>query len=105
MYVAESGSAERVFVFSEELLVMIELIDTETVEFHYTYEITKKENSDAEQLVLTYKGLVYGGNDPYVSWYLTGQRQQYAKDPVIVSDIERGNGYFVINEQKYVLQG
>jgi len=103
-YVAESGIGDRIFVFSEELLVMFQIIDTETVEFHYTYEIKKDENSDAEQLILTYKGLVYGGNDPYVSWYLTGQRQQYAKDPVVISEIVRGDGCFEIKGQKYVLQ-
>ena len=103
-YIAEGGTGDRIFVFSEDLLVMFQLIDTETVEFHYTYEIEKKENSDQERLILTYKGLVYGGRDPYVSWYLTGQREQYAKDPIVASDLVRGDGYLLINDQKYILQ-
>lgn len=103
-YIAEGGAGDRIFVFSEELLVMFQLIDTETVEFHYTYEIEKKENSDEERLILTYKGLVYGGRDPYVSWYLTGQREQYARDPIVESDLLRGDGYLIINDQKYILQ-
>ncbi len=103
-YMAEDSEGDRFFVFSEDLLVMFRLIDTEMVEFHYTYEIEKNEKNDAETLILTYKGLVYGGSDPYVSWYLTGQREQYAKDPIVRSSLERGDGYLLINGQKYVLQ-
>ena len=102
-YVAEGGEGDKIFVFSEDLLVMFQLIDTETVEFHYTYEITEKKDG-TESLILTYKGLVYGGRDPYVSWYLTGQREQYAKDPKVLSSLERGDGYLIINGQKLIRQ-
>lgn len=103
-YMSESEESDRFFVFSENLLVMYQMIDTELVEFHYTYEIREGESEDTETLVLTYKGLVYGGRDPYVSWYLTGQREQYAKDPTVTSKLVRGDGYLLINGQKFVLQ-
>jgi hypothetical protein len=102
-YIVEGGTGERIFVFSEDLLVMYQFIDTEMVEFHYTYEIESYEDG-AERLILTYKGLVYGGSDPDVSWYLTGQREQYARDPVVASSLVRADGYLLINGQKYIKQ-
>ena len=102
-YIIEGGTGERIFVFTEELLVMYQLIDTELVEFHYTYELEEKDE-ETELLILTYKGLVYGGRDPDVSWYLTGQREQYAKNPIVTSTLVRGDGYLLINGQKYIEQ-
>ena len=102
-YIVEGGTGERIFVFTEDLLVMYQFIDTEMVEFHYTYEI-ESSDSGSERLILTYKGLVYGGSDPDVSWYLTGQREQYAKDPIVASSLVRGDGYLLINGQKYIKQ-
>ena len=84
---------------------MYQIFDSEVVEFHYTYEIeTPESGNGSERLILTYKGLVYGGSDPDVSWYLTGQREQYAKDPIVASSLVRGDGYLLINGQKYIKQ-
>lgn len=103
-YIAEGGTGERIFVFTEDLIVMFQVINTDTVEFHYTYEIEPGKESGVERLVLTYKGLVYGGNDPQVCYYLDGQREQYARDPVIASELVRGDGYLLINGQKFIRQ-
>jgi hypothetical protein len=102
-YIVEGGTGERIFVFSEELLVMYQFIDTEMVEFHYTYEIESYEDG-AERLILTYKGLVYGGSDPNVSTYVTGMRVNYAKNPTQTSTLEIGDGYIVVSGQKLILQ-
>ncbi|MBE6589826.1 MAG: hypothetical protein E7643_06575 [Ruminococcaceae bacterium] len=101
-YIPEAGVGDRVFVFTKDLLVMFQVIYEDTVEFHYEYEILEEE--DRMHLVLTYKGLIYDGNDPDISWYLTGMRNEYSKNPKQVSDFEMGDGYIVVSDQKLIKQ-
>ena len=86
--------------------MLYQVVDTETVEFHYDYQIEEAEEGSDEKdvLVITYKGLVYGGSDPDVSTYLTGMRVNYAKNPTQKSTLEIGDGYIVVSDQKLIKQ-
>ena len=101
-YAHEDGQGERFYVFTKDLLVLLQVVDTEAVEFHFDYVIEEKESGST--LTLTYKGLVYGGSDPNVSTYVTGMRVNYAKNPTQTSKIEIGDGYIVVSGQKLILQ-
>lgn len=101
-YIHEGGFSEKAYVFTKDLLVLVQVVDTEAVEFHFDYEILEKETEKI--LTLTYKGLVYGGSDPNVSAYVTGMRVNYAKNPTQSSTLEIGDGYIVVSDQKLILQ-
>ena len=102
IYAHESGTSEDVFAFTKDLLVLFRIVDTETVEFHFDYNIVEKE--DKMELTITYKGLVYGGSDPNVSTYVTGMRVNFAKNPTQTDPLEIGDGYIVVGGKKLLKQ-
>ena len=101
-YVSESGIGDRVFVFTKDLLVMIQVINEETLEFHYDYEI--RENEDEMTLLLTYKNHVYEGRSGEVLFYLNGMILEYNKNPTLESAFDMGDGYIVVSGKKLVLK-
>ena len=99
-YIPSGGIGDKVFVFTSELLVMVQVINEETVEFHYDYRI--EEGDDEMTLILTYKNHVYNGRSAEVMFYLNGMQAEYKKNPTLESTLDIGEGYIVVSGQKLV---
>lgn len=101
-----SETAERMYLFTDNKVVLVQFVDGEAFELHFAYEIQEQtvDGAVVEQLRLTFIGAYYDGRNTDIAYHVDGLLYLYQNEPVSTATFVRGNGFLEIDGVKLIKQ-